>query len=182
MSERRLRRTAARVLAAVAATAAPAIPAAEAMGVQAEMVLLVSGGVRDGEIVLGPAFAYEGAPSPPEAPGPYRLRGLDAEGTVLFCTTLQPGELSHGGSAFTVALPFEPTWTEALDRIELRGPEGVAALDRSDGARAALIRDRATGQVRAILRDAPAADGLPPALAADSASLEIIRGLPRPPG
>ncbi|WP_419167193.1 hypothetical protein [Candidatus Palauibacter sp.] len=143
------------------------------------MVLLVSGGVRDGEIVLGPAFAYEGAVRLPEPPGPYRLRGLDAEGDTLFSVSLTPSETSEGGSGFAVAIPFDPAWTEALDRIELRGPGGVATLDRTDGARAMLIRDRATGQVRAILRDA--SGGLPPELAADSASLDIILGLPRPP-
>ncbi len=148
---------------------------------QRTMVLLVSGGVRDGEIVLGPAFAYEGAMPPPAEPGPYRLRGLDAEGETLFSVTLTPGEISDGGKGFTAGVPFDPAWTEALDRIELRGPEGVAALDRSDGPRAMLVRDRVTGQVRAILRDAPPSGGLPPGLEADSARLEIIRGLPRPP-
>ena len=149
--------------------------------VPAAMVLLVSGGVRDGRMTLGPAFAYEGSASPTEESGAYELRGLDGEGTVLFRTRLTPGEMSDGGSGFTIVLPFEAAWTETLDRIELRGPEGVATLDRSDGARAMLIRDRETGQVRAILRDAPASGGLPPSLAADSARLEIIRGLPRPP-
>ena len=149
--------------------------------VPAAMVLLVSGGVREGRMTLGPAFAYEGLASQPEEDGAYELRGLDGEGTVLFRARLTPGEMSDGGSGFTVVLPFEPGWTETLDRIELRGPEGVATLDRSDGARAMLVRDRDTGQVRAILRDAPASGGLPPSLAADSARLEIIRGLPRPP-
>ena len=148
---------------------------------QETMLLLVSGGVRDGEIVLGPAFAYAGAAATLEHPGPYRLRGLDGEGETLFSTSLTPGEISDGGSGFTVAIPFDSAWTVALDRIELRGPEGVATLDRSDGARAMLIRDRVTGQVRGILRDAPASGALPPGLAADSARLEIIRGLPRPP-
>ena len=148
---------------------------------QESMVLLVSGGVREGELVLGPAFAYEGATPPPHEPGPYRLRGLDAEGQTLFSVTLTPGEISDGGKGFTAGVPFDPAWTETLDRIDLRGPEGVATLDRSDGARAMLVRDRVTGQVRAILRDAPPSGGLPPALAADSARLEIIRGLPRPP-
>ena len=149
--------------------------------VPAAMALIVSGGVREGRMTLGPAFAYEGSASQPEETGPYELRGLDGEGTVLFRTRLTPGEMSDGGSGFTVVLPFEPGWTETLDRIELRGPEGVATLDRSAGARAMLVRDRDTGQVRAILRDAPASGGLPPSLAADSARLEIIRGLPRPP-
>ena len=148
---------------------------------QASMVLLVSGGVRDGELVLGPAFAYEGPTPPPAEPGPYRLQGLDAEGETLFSVTLTPGEISDGGKGFTAGIPFDAAWTEALDRIDLRGPEGVATLDRSDGARAMLVRDRVTGQVRAILRDAPTSGRLPAGLEADSARLEIIRGLPRPP-
>ena len=155
------------------------ISAQEGPPPQESMVLLVSGGVLDGEIVLGPAFAYEGAVRLPEEPGPYRMRGLDAEGDTLFSVSLTPSETSEGGSGFTVAIPFDPAWTEALDRIELRGPEGVATLDRSDGGRAMLVRDRVTGQVRAILRDH--SGGLPPGLAADSASLDIILGLPRPP-
>ncbi len=142
-------------------------------------VLLLMGGVRDGEMSIDPAFVYEGRVRLPEAPGPYSLRGLDGEGETLFSLSFTPHEIDHGGSGFSFSIAFEPAWTEALDRIEVRGPEGVATVDRVAGGRAMLIIDRATGQVRSILRDG--SGGLPAALAADSAGLEIIRGLPRRP-
>ncbi len=147
---------------------------------QEAKVLLLVGGVRDGEMSIDPAFVYEGRVQLPAAPGPYAVRGLDAEGETLFSLNFMPDEIDHGGSGFAYSIAFDPAWTEALDRIEVRGPEGVATVDRVAGGRAMLIIDRATGQVRGILRDG--SGGLPAGLAADSASLDIIRGLPRPPG
>ncbi|MXW56141.1 MAG: hypothetical protein F4Z59_05525 [Gemmatimonadales bacterium] len=148
---------------------------------QEATVLMIWGGVRaDGELVLEPAFAYEGRVRHPGGVGDYRVRGLDGEGETLFSIRFTPGEISDGSKGFSYSIPFDPAWTEALDRLELSGPEGVTTVDREAGARAMMVIDRASGQVRSLLRDAAA--GLPAELAADSSGLRILRGLPRPPG
>ncbi|WP_420447165.1 hypothetical protein [Candidatus Palauibacter sp.] len=142
-------------------------------------VLMLWGGVRaDGEVVLEPAFAYEGSVRGPGAPGDYRVRGLDGEGETLFSISFTPGEISDGSKGFSYSIPFDAAWTEALDRLEFSAPEGVTTVDREAGARAMMVIDRATGQVRSILRRGPVP--LPPELAADSSRVRILRGLPRP--
>lgn len=178
---------------AVAAAAPAAVPPAggilaqerppEASGEPSgeSTVLMLWGGVRaDGEVVLEPAFAYEGRARAPGASGDYRVRGLDDEGETLFSIRFTPGEISDGSKGFSYSIPFDPAWTEALDRLELSGPEGVATVDREAGARAMMVIDRATGQVRSIARHGAAT--LPPELEADSSRVRILRGLPRPPG
>ena len=142
-------------------------------------VLMLWGGVRAGELVLEPAFAYEGAVRRPGEPGPYRVRGLDDQAETLFSISFVPGEISDGSKGFNYAIPFDSSWKGTLDRLELRGPEGVVTVDRQAGARGMMVIDRATGQVRSILRNSPAV--LPPELAADSSRVLILRGLPRPP-
>lgn len=175
----------ARFLAAAAAvaSAAPAPLAGQAPSrePQESTVLMIWGGVRaDGELVLEPAFAYEGRVRGPGAPGDYRVRGLDDEGETLFSIRFTPGEISDGSRGFSHSIPFDAAWTEALDRLELSGPEGVTTVDRETGARAMMVIDRESGQVRSILRNG--AGALPAELAADSSRVRILRGLPRPPG
>ena len=142
--------------------------------------LLLWGGVHDGSLRLEPAFAHDARSKLPEAPGPYRLEGLDAEGRRLFAFSFTPEGLSHGGGgSFLFAIPFEPEWSEDLDRILLTGPEGSTALDRDTGGRAALIIDRSSGLVRTIARDWPVGDAASAAAMAAGAQVEVIRGLPR---
>ncbi|MDE2981810.1 MAG: hypothetical protein OXU74_11500 [Gemmatimonadota bacterium] len=75
------------------------------------------------------------------------------------------------------AIPYEPAWTLELDRVMLTGPEGTVTIDRDTGGRAALILDRATGQIRSMSRDW-SSGGLPAAMRVH-AQVEIVRGLPR---
>ena len=140
--------------------------------------LLLWGGVQEGELRLGPAFAHDARLKLPEASGPYQLEGLDTEGRRLFSLSFTPDELDHGGGSFLFAIPFEPEWTEDLDRVTLTGPEGSTTLDRDTGGRAALIIDRASGRVRTIARDWSVGDGPFPAAMAANAQVEVIRGLP----
>ena len=145
----------------------------------AQETLLLWGGVHEGGLRLEPAFAHDARLKLPETPGPYQLEGLDAEGYRLFSFSFTPDALDHGGSSFLFAIPFEPAWTEDLDRITLTGPEGSTALDRDTGGRAALIIDRASGQVRTIARDWSAVNAAAAAAMAADAQVEVIRGLPR---
>ena len=145
----------------------------------AQQTLLLWGGIQEGEVRLEPAFAHDARLKLPEAPGPYQLEGLDAEGRRLFSLSFTPDELDHGGSNFLFAVPFEPEWTEDLHRVTLTGPEGSTTLDRDTGGRAALIIDRASGLVRTIARDWSDGDGALPAAMSANAQVEVIRGLPR---
>ena len=94
----------------------------------AQETLLLWGGVHEGGLRLEPAFAHDARLKLPEAPGPYRLEGRDAEGRRLFSFSFTPDALDHGGGSFLFAIPFEPEWNEDLDRIRLTGPEGSTAL------------------------------------------------------
>ena len=159
----------------LAIASAPALIAQRAE----QETLLLWGGVQEGGLRLEPAFAHAARLKLPEAPGPYRLEGRDAEGRRLFSLSFTPDELDHGGSSFLFAIPFETEWTEDLDRITLTGPEGSTTLDRDTGGRAALIIDRASGRVRTIARDWSDGGVAHPAAKQANAQVEIIRGLPR---
>ncbi|WP_419935110.1 hypothetical protein [Candidatus Palauibacter sp.] len=142
-------------------------------------VLLLWGGVRNGALRLEPAFAHPAPARLPSAPGPYRLSGVDAGGRRLFSLSFAADPIDGANRAFTFAIPFDPAWTEALDRVTLTGPEGAVTLDRGRGGRAALIVDRATGRVQSIVRDG--AGPLAEALGTAGIGLRVIRGLPRSP-
>ncbi|WP_419165123.1 hypothetical protein [Candidatus Palauibacter sp.] len=144
-----------------------------------ETVLLLWGGIRGGGLRLEPAFVHEAPARPPSGPGPYRLSGLDAAGRRLFSLSFAPQRVDDANGAFAFAIPFDPSWTEALDRLTLSGPEGAVTLDRAGGGRAALIVDRATGRVRGIARDG--FEALPSAPDTAGTAVKVIRGLPRSP-
>ena len=145
----------------------------------AQETLLLWGGVHEGGLRLEPAFAHDARLKLPEASGPYRLEGLNAEGRRLFSFSFTPDAVAHGGGKFLFAIPFEPEWAEGLDRITLTGPEGSTTLDRETGGRAALIIDRASGRVRTIARDWSVGDGALPAAMVTNAQVQVVRGLPR---
>lgn len=142
-------------------------------------MLLIWGGVQDGELRLEPAFVRTTSPSLPPRPGRYLLSGVDGSGRQLFSLRFEPTEVDERNHAFTYALPFEPAWAEALDRLTLSGPEGSVSLDRDRGGRAALFVDRATGRVWGMSRDGLLP--LPPELSAEGIPLDVVRGLPRHP-
>ena len=104
---------------------------------------------------------------------------MDAAGRRLFSLSFAADPIDDANRAFTFAIPFDPAWTETLDRVTLTGPEGAVTLDRGRGGRAALIVDRATGRVQSIVRDG--AGALPSALGTAGIGLRVIRGLPRSP-
>lgn len=147
--------------------------------------LLIWGGLDENEKpFLEPAFVVSAPPSLPRIDGPYRLTGEDDNGNNLFSMPFGIPEYGCGGKggAFAFILPVQDDWAGRLTRIALSGPEGVSILDGEDGLSATLLLDRATGNVRGILRDRsqaaakrPAASLLPP-----ESELEILtsRGIP----
>ena len=147
-------------------------------------MLLLWGGVDDGELRLEPAFVFRTAARRPSQPGPYRLSGRDAEGRSLFSVSFTPTPVAHGidddNRAFAFAIPFDPAWAETLDVLTLSGPEGTTTVDRARGGRAALLVDRVTGRVRSIVRHW--SDTIPPMGATDGTGVRTVRGLPRHQG
>ena len=147
--------------------------------------LLIWGGLDENEKpFLEPAFVVSAPPSLPRIDGPYRLTGEDDNGNNLFSMPFGIPEYGCGGKGGTFAfiLPVQDDWADRLAHIALSGPEGVSILNGEDGPSATLLLDRATGNVRGILRDwseaaakRPAARYLP-----SEPELEVLtsRGIP----
>ncbi len=153
-------------------------------------VLLVWGGTDEGGTpYLNPVFAVHAPPSLPSGGGEYRLVGRAANGDVLFSTNFDMKSVAdrEGQRAgFAFAIPSSPDWTDVLTEVELIGPEGSAILDADSNDPVLILRERTSGQVRALFHgesaagiglDAAAADG---SLGAGT-DVEILfsRGIPR---
>ena len=119
--------------------------------------LLLWGGVDgDGNLFLDPAMVVDALPVLPRSGGAHRLAGLAADGRELFAFTFDMTETADGDgrASFAYALPVQPRWPGALDRITLSGPQGSTTLDRESGRSVAILVDDGTGRVRGILRSA----------------------------
>ncbi len=127
-------------------------PATSAAPVNA---LVLSGGRKpDREMFFWPAFVGEARPKLPQGGGQYRIDAQDAQGRELFSFDFDMTEVAdgEGASSFVFAVPVQQEWANALVRITLTGPEGVATLDRDGTAASVLLRD-STGEVRGLLHD-----------------------------
>lgn len=129
-------------------------------------MLVLWGGALDGELRLEPAFPMRTTPRLPDESGPYRIRGTGSDGRPLFALDFTPGEDGYGGKHFFFTIPVEPEWADSLERITLTGPEGLVFVHRDDERRISVVSERATGRIRAILRNWEG--GLPAVLDGDS--------------
>ena len=137
-------------------------------------VLVVWGAVREGRLKLDPAFVLGGPVVLPEADGPYRVEGLGAGGETRFSLAFSPTPLADGGGTFVFFIPYEPEWAGNLDRMVLTGPEGEYTVTRDGEPGMAVVTDRSTGRIRAIIRNW---DGGP--LPGEStADVTITKGIP----
>ncbi len=134
-------------------------------------LLVLWGGILNGEPRLNPPFAMRGRARVPQASGPWRIQGGGRRGESLFSLDFTPGEDGYGGGHFFFAIPIEPGWADALERITLSGPEGTVWLDHDDERAITVVRERGTGRIRAILRDW---EGAPPTLQGDRAELDAV--------
>ena len=128
-------------------------PAGMAAASPPSEVLVLWGGVADGESLLEPVYSMRAAPRLPEEQGPYRIRGIGSDGRTLLALDFMPVEDGHGGKHFFFMVPLEPEWEDSLESIVLTGPEGQVALDRDDERAITVVTERRTGRIRAILRD-----------------------------
>ena len=139
-------------------------------------MLVLWGGMVDGELWIDPAFSMRAPARLPEARGLYRIQGTASDGRTLFSLDFTPSEDGHGGSHFFFTVPIEADWGEALERITLTGPEGEAYVDQTDERGITVVREPGTGRLRAILRDW---EGELPEVLRDERNLEVsmTRGL-----
>ncbi|MYC51923.1 MAG: hypothetical protein F4X47_06365, partial [Gammaproteobacteria bacterium] len=142
-------------------TSSIVVVAAETRAAASSRTLLVWGGLDgQGAPYLKPAFFIDAPPTLPSSEGAWSLTGRDAGGGELFSVSLGMAEFTdteedHAG--FTVALPV--TWTGQLASITLEGPGGSANLDQDTDASVTILRDAATGRIRAVLDGPPEAAG-----------------------
>ena len=116
-------------------------------------VLVLWGGVVEGEMRLEPVFSIRAAPSLPDGAGAYRLEGVGTDGQVEFSLGFTPGEDKFGDKYFFFTVPVYPGWGESLERITLTGPEGTVTVAADDPRTVSVVTDRFTGEIRGILRD-----------------------------
>jgi hypothetical protein len=103
----------------------PSAPLIAAGGTQAvQPSLLVWGHIRNGEMVLEPAFQVNTRPSLPRRPGPYSVEARAADGSSLFNLSFTPSEIADAPGtqqSFVFAVPFSDAQAARLASIRLTG-------------------------------------------------------------
>ena len=145
-----------------------------AAGRPEEDVLVLWGGVVDGEIRLRPPFTMRAAPKLPDRTGPYRIVATDTGGHPAIDLSFTPGRDKFGNRYFLFTVPVGADWEGTLDRLTLTGPEGVAEVAADDERALTIVTDPSTGRIRALLSDWDAP--LPAALEAGLDAV-TVRGL-----
>ena len=139
-------------------------------GPEGEMLVLW-GGVLNGELRIEPVHSMNTAPKLPAETGEYRIEGFGRGGQSEFSLSFTPGEDKYGNKYFFFATPIDADWEDSLERITLTGPEGEVTVDRNDPRSLTIVTDPATGRIRAMLRDWN--QPLPAALG-NTAGLEVV--------
>lgn len=146
--------------------------------------MLWGGVTPGGQLRLDPAFVMDAPENLPSASGPYRLEVTGDGGATLLSLDFAMDEISDGSGGFLFMAPFREEWRGTLERIVLSGPSGTATLDRNTHRPMVIVIDRASGQIRAILRGdaaeariAERAEGAQ-AEAADGTRILVSYGLP----
>ena len=147
--------------------------------------LVVWGGMDgDGTLHLEPAFITDAMPSLPTEGRDFTLRATTADGGEAFrlrfdMPATQDAEGGRTGFVFSVPI----TWTGALESIVLLGGGRTTSMTRDTDRPVTILRDRATGQVRAFLRGrrpmAVAMDGLANAMGTPDYEVLFSAGIPQ---
>lgn len=99
-----------------------AVRTAASMAIQP--CLLVWGQVRNGEMVLEPAFQLDTRPSLPRESGPYSVSGTAVDGSTLFRLNFAPKEIADlpgDQRNFVFAVPLADARARQLATLRLRG-------------------------------------------------------------
>jgi hypothetical protein len=97
----------------------------------AQPALLVWGHIRDGQVVLEPAFQVTTRPSLPSGPGPYSIEGRSEDGLTLFRLSFTPEEVADDPGHqknFAFAVPLASATVARISTLRLSGPAGQAVL------------------------------------------------------
>ena len=163
-----------------------AVARSTASGQPVESLLLWGGVGASGRPYLEPTFLVDAPLALPDSTGPYEVSGWTGDGRELFALSFTMPRTADGGGggSFAFAVPVEPAWVGQLARITLSGPGGSATVDGDTDRPMAIVRNPATGRVRAVLRGLPHAAGHPAGASAAAATagpgLQILysRGIP----
>jgi len=115
-------------------------------------VLVLWGGVHEGELQIQPPFSTIGPVQLPEADGSYSLEGFVGE-EMVFSLSFVPGEDKFGNQYFFYTIPVEQEWDGLLNQIVFTGPEGSIAINTNDVESLTVFRDANAGKVRGMLRN-----------------------------
>ena len=119
-----------------------------------EPALVVWGGLdADGKPYLEPAFLTDAMPTLPPEGSDFTLRATTEGGGEAFVLRFDmpsTPDAEEGRTGFVFSVPV--TWTGALESIVLLGRRHTAVLNRDTHQPFTILKDRATGQVRALLR------------------------------
>ena len=114
------------------------------IGQEGEMLVLW-GGVLNGELRIEPVHSMYTTPKLPRETGPYTLEGITSGGGVEFSLSFRPGEDVDGNKYFLFTIPIEDDWEDTLERITLTGPEGEVTVDSSDPRSLTVVTDPCHG-------------------------------------
>ena len=135
----------------------PASPVVMSLGTSkaVQPCLLIWGHIRDGEMVLEPAFQVNTSPSLPSRAGPYSLLAAAEDGTTLFSLSFAPKEIADlpsGQKNFVFAVPLSNARARQLATLRLRGggretvrraqPAAVAAAQSGTGIKPLMTEVR----------------------------------------
>jgi hypothetical protein len=114
--------------------------------------LLVWGHIRNGELVLEPAFQLNTRPSLPSAAGPYSIEARADDGSSLFSLPFTPAEIADGRDsqqnfAFAVPLPAARATRLASLHLNGRGREAIRSGGRLTRPDSVEVRGGPSGQV-----------------------------------
>jgi hypothetical protein len=113
--------------------------------------LLVWGHIRNGELVLEPAFQVNTRPLMPHRPGPYRVDAAAEDGSSVFSLSFTPSQIADAPGqqqSFVFAVPISERQAGRLHSLRLAGPGGQTVRSRtapavpSTGAAAELAQAR----------------------------------------
>ena len=125
-----------------------------APGRQRTSSLVLWGRTGPDGVALDPAIVVDAVPSLPTGGGRYRIEGRTARGGPLFALRFDPRiEAESGEEHFVFTLPVDPGWAGSLASITVSGPNGSDLLDATVERPIAVVTDRVTGRIRALLRD-----------------------------
>jgi hypothetical protein len=146
----------------------------------AQPAVLVWGRIREGELLLEPAFQVTTMPRLPARPGPYAVTGLAEDGSTIFDLSFTPNQVADlPGSTeehFAFAVPLSRGQADRLSKIRLAGKgreivrqaglgsgpdslevqpsgnRGVSLRWNAGAHPVIMVRDPATGQVLSFAR------------------------------